>query len=108
MAPAPLRVAQNLLRISPDDLHAPVPTGLEASARDALYPSEPYCEAEPTVREWLRECVPTRAGVAEYARGLFPFVGWVPRYNLRWLFGDAIAGESSDGDGSYNTGVAVY
>ena len=99
MAPAPLRIARKLLSINPDDLHAPVPPGLETSARDALYPSEPYAEVEPTVGEWLRECIPTKAGVVEYVRGLFPFVGWVPRYNLRWLLGDAIAGEFTDGKG---------
>ena len=93
MAPAPLQfLARKLLRIDTHDLRASVPPGLESSARDALYPSEPYSEAEPTVGEWLRECVPTNAGAAEYLRGLFPFVGWVPRYNLRWLLGDAIAG----------------
>ena len=87
------RLAHKLLHIDPDDRYAHVPKDLETRARDAICPAEPYVEGEPTVAEWLWECVPTKEGAAGYVRDLFPFAQWVPRYNLRWLFGDAIAGE---------------
>lgn len=29
--------------------------------------------------------------VIEYVKSLFPFINWVPRYNLTWLVGDLIA-----------------
>lgn len=96
MATAPThRLARKLLHIDPNDRYAHVPKDLETRARDAIAPAEAYVEGEPTVAEWLRECVPTRHGAAGYVRDLFPFAQWVPRYNLRWLFGDAIAGELS-------------
>lgn len=88
------KLTRKLPNIAPDDRYAHVPKDLEARARDALYPAEPYVENDLTVAEWLRECVPTKGGAARYARELFPFVHWIPRYNLRWLFGDAIAGQS--------------
>ncbi|KAF1839318.1 sulfate permease [Decorospora gaudefroyi] len=51
-----------------------------------------YVEDDPSVSEWFRELVPTSQGIAEYVRDLFPSAQWVPRYNLHWLLGDAIAG----------------
>ncbi|KAF2010809.1 sulfate permease-like protein [Aaosphaeria arxii CBS 175.79] len=51
-----------------------------------------HIEDDPSVREWLRDQVPTRAGAARYARNLFPSVGWTRRYNVHWMLGDAIAG----------------
>jgi sodium-independent sulfate anion transporter 11 len=29
--------------------------------------------------------------VVNYVRSLFPFLDWLPRYNLTWLGGDLIA-----------------
>lgn len=33
----------------------------------------------------------TPSKVLEYVKSLFPFIQWVPRYNLTWLGGDLIA-----------------
>ncbi|KPI37894.1 Sulfate permease 2 [Cyphellophora attinorum] len=52
----------------------------------------PYYEPEPTVGEYLRTLAPTKRGVATYIHDLFPSAQWLPRYNWRWLLGDAIAG----------------
>jgi sodium-independent sulfate anion transporter 11 len=60
-------------------------------ARDTI--GETYLEEDPSVAEWFVSLVPTKAHVAQYMRNLFPSAGWIPRYNLHWLFGDAIAGE---------------
>lgn len=57
---------------------------------------EPYYEEEPTVKEWLLQFKPSRAGGARYIKSLFPFWNWIFHYNLQWLTGDIIAGESSN------------
>lgn len=63
----------------------------EAAARAGI--SDPYFEHEPSVLEELRQHLcPTAQGTINYLRSLFPFIGWLPRYNRRWLLGDAIAG----------------
>lgn len=51
-----------------------------------------YLERDPTAKEWVLRHWPTRHSVARYIRSLFPFVGWLPRYNTTWLLGDAIGG----------------
>ena len=51
-----------------------------------------YLEEDPTVAEWARDCVPSRADVADYVRTLFPSASWIRRYNLHWMIGDVIAG----------------
>lgn len=41
---------------------------------------------------WLRGNVGNvKENVIEYLLGLFPFLQWMPRYNLQWLIGDLIA-----------------
>jgi sodium-independent sulfate anion transporter 11 len=57
--------------------------------------ADTYVEEEPTVADWLREVVPTGAGVLQYFRNLFPFTRWITRYNLQWLYGDLVAGKTS-------------
>jgi hypothetical protein len=52
----------------------------------------PYYEPEPTVSEYLQTLVPTRRDISTYIHDLFPSAQWLPRYNWRWLLGDAIAG----------------
>lgn len=54
--------------------------------------ADTYLEAEPTVAEWLRDLPPTGPGVLHYLIDLFPFVGWITRYNVQWLFGDLVSG----------------
>ncbi|KAJ4138619.1 hypothetical protein NW768_002469 [Fusarium equiseti] len=51
-----------------------------------------FFEAEPTVAEELKQCIPTKEGTLRYLTSLFPCFGWLPRYNWRWLVGDSIAG----------------
>ena len=53
-----------------------------------------YVEGEPTVGEWIRHITPTGAGIGRWAYSLFPFVHWITRYNLQWLYGDLVAGKS--------------
>jgi sodium-independent sulfate anion transporter 11 len=53
---------------------------------------DPFFEAEPTVAEELKQCIPTADDSLRYLKSLFPCFGWLPRYNWRWLVGDSIAG----------------
>lgn len=60
----------------------------------ALYDDGSFVEEEPSVKEALFELFPTIPGILNYLKALFPFVGWIFHYNLTWLLGDVIAGES--------------
>ena len=51
-----------------------------------------YVEEEPTVAEWFQSVWPSRRAWAQYVRDLFPFVKWLPFYNLQWFYGDLVAG----------------
>jgi sodium-independent sulfate anion transporter 11 len=55
--------------------------------------ADTYVEEEPTVAEWFRDITPTKAGVFQYFKNLFPFTHWITRYNLQWLYGDLVAGK---------------
>ncbi|KAJ5219317.1 uncharacterized protein N7498_001416 [Penicillium cinerascens] len=51
-----------------------------------------YNEPEPTSIEWIRETAPSGRQLINYLISLFPFLNWIGRYNLQWLFGDLVAG----------------
>jgi sodium-independent sulfate anion transporter 11 len=51
-----------------------------------------YNEPEPTSIEWIREITPSGRQFVNYLISLFPFLNWIGRYNLQWLFGDMVAG----------------
>ncbi|KAJ6445840.1 sulfate permease [Purpureocillium lavendulum] len=55
-------------------------------------PTDRFIEERVATSEWIRDQLPSPAGVVGYARSLFPCLGWLPHYNLRWLTGDIIAG----------------
>jgi len=52
-----------------------------------------YIESEPSTKDFVRGLLPTRTGIINYLKELFPFVNWIFHYNLTWLLGDIIAGE---------------
>lgn len=83
-------LAKKVLKIDRRQRYRRQPRELVDRAREAV--THPFLEEEPTVREWLRSFAPTRHGAAKYLRSLFPSSRWLPRYNRRWLLGDAIAG----------------
>ena len=49
-------------------------------------------EAEPTVHQAIKDLRPSGRACVSYFKRLLPSTNWVPRYNLRWLLGDGIAG----------------
>ncbi|CAI4213127.1 unnamed protein product [Parascedosporium putredinis] len=87
-----LDMATKALGIQTNDRYTKLSKDLEDRARQDLQPEGVYVEEEPTLREVFRELKPTKEGVVNYARELFPCTQWIPRYNLRWLTGDLIAG----------------
>ena len=56
--------------------------------------ADTFVEQEPTTREWLGEVLPTPRTFVNWAYHLFPFTHWIDRYNVQWLIGDLIAGQS--------------
>jgi sodium-independent sulfate anion transporter 11 len=56
--------------------------------------ADEYVEDEPTVAEWFREVTPNGRDVFHYFKSLFPFLSWITRYNLQWLYGDLVAGKN--------------
>jgi sodium-independent sulfate anion transporter 11 len=53
-----------------------------------------YRESEPTTAGFFRERIPTTGGAVAYLKSLFPFLSWIFHYNVTWLIGDLVAGES--------------
>lgn len=53
---------------------------------------ETYFEREPTISRYIKEQLPGRKDAIEYSKSLFPFIYWMPNYNLQWLIGDLVAG----------------
>ncbi|CAI5759488.1 unnamed protein product [Candida verbasci] len=52
-----------------------------------------YNEKEPTVLEWFQYVFADPLGKAlHYLRSLFPILNWIFHYNLKWLYGDLVAG----------------
>lgn len=69
------------------------PSDAVRSAATSLESVELYEEEDVTVKEWLQETlVPSKDGVLNYFRSLFPFWSWIFHYNVIWLIGDVIAG----------------
>lgn len=54
--------------------------------------SDSFIEGSPTTSEWLHEQLPSQADTLDYIKSLFPFLSWLPHYNLQWLAGDVVAG----------------
>ena len=59
--------------------------------------ADTYVEEEPTTGEWLRDHIPSGRTLGHWAHSLFPFVHWIDRYNLQWLYGDLVAGKLPTG-----------
>lgn len=60
----------------------------------SIQTADSFIEEQPTVKEVLAGLVPTRRGILNYILSLFPFLSWIGFYNVQWLIGDLVAGES--------------
>ncbi|KAF4581163.1 sulfate permease [Ophiocordyceps camponoti-floridani] len=54
--------------------------------------SDDFVDSDASSSEWLRDQLPSPDGVRCYFTSLFPFLGWVPHYNVQWLAGDVVSG----------------
>ncbi|OXG89494.1 solute carrier family 26 (sodium-independent sulfate anion transporter), member 11 [Cryptococcus neoformans Gb118] len=84
-----------------EDLPAPMSPDVKPGFRPEMVKSKVkhyfgYTETTPetiSVFDWARSQTPALGpGIKAYILSLFPFIQWVPRYNLTWLFGDLVAG----------------
>ncbi|CAM1511656.1 Fc.00g091690.m01.CDS01 [Cosmosporella sp. VM-42] len=85
-------ITYKVLGIDVNERYAKLPQDLDTRAKETLHPADIYLEDEPTVGEWARESIPSRASILQYGQSLFPFAGWITRYAWIWLLGDIIAG----------------
>ncbi|KAK7756694.1 hypothetical protein SLS62_001135 [Diatrype stigma] len=53
-----------------------------------------FIEQPPTTAEWLASGTPSTDDVVDYIKSLFPFISWLPFYNVQWLLGDLVADDS--------------
>jgi solute carrier family 26 (sodium-independent sulfate anion transporter), member 11 len=94
-------ITKKLLHIDPKERYRCQPKGLAQRAKIAGI-ARVYCEHEPSASEFVGNLVPNKREAFQYARGLFPSVGWIRRYNARWLLGDTVAGKIAHSDSTYN------
>ncbi|CAL8575363.1 hypothetical protein XPA_001291 [Xanthoria parietina] len=98
MAPGSMatRAGHGLAKVLGIKLHYRNPQGLDDLSRgESVYSvssADTYVEHEPSTGEWVRSIVPSGRGLLLWAYNLFPFVHWIGRYNLQWMYGDLVAG----------------
>lgn len=81
-----------LIDLTPADIARDPPHIRGQDRAGSITESDSFIEEEPTVMGWVGELQPTGSGIVEYLLSLFPFVSWIHRYNLKWLYGDMVAG----------------
>lgn len=81
-----------LIDLTPADLARDPPHVRGQDRTESIAESDSFIEEEPTVLAWVGELQPTGSGIIQYVLSLFPFVSWIHRYNLKWLYGDMVAG----------------
>lgn len=91
-------VTTKVLGIDVNERYSSLPPNLESRARHVLGSAHVYLEEEPSVIEWFDGLTPDWAGVVDYVHDLFPSASWIRRYNVRWLAGDMVAGQSHHPD----------
>ncbi|KAH6608784.1 sulfate permease 2 [Trichoderma cornu-damae] len=58
----------------------------------SIQSSDSFIDGPPTTSEWLHQQLPSQDEARGYVKSLFPFISWLPHYNLQWLAGDVVAG----------------
>lgn len=83
----------NLIGIRPNYRDPAAEQATRGESGYSISTGDTYVEEEPTALEWIRHIAPTGPGIGRWAYSLFPFVHWIDRYNLQWLYGDLVAGK---------------
>lgn len=91
------RVGHGLAKVLGIKLHYRNPTAANITRGESVFSvssADTFVEQEPSSAEWLRQIFPNFQQLGLWAYHLFPFVHWIDRYNVQWLYGDLVAGES--------------
>lgn len=89
------KVGHGLAKFFNIELQKPQPYEDEVTRGESVYSTDTFVEEPPTAGEYFRELTPSGKEVFEYIKSLFPFLYWIGKYNMQWLAGDLVAGESS-------------
>ncbi|KAL9098273.1 MAG: hypothetical protein Q9163_006044, partial [Psora crenata] len=94
--PVMTRVGHGLAKFLGIKLQYRNPTGTDSVTRGesvfSVSTADTFVEEEPTVYDWINKITPTPRAILRWFYHLFPFVHWIGRYNLQWLYGDLVAG----------------
>lgn len=92
------KVGHGLAKVLGIKLQYRNPTGQEGLTRgESVYSvssADTFVDQEPTSLEWISSVAPTGHTFTHWLYSLFPFTHWIGRYNVQWLIGDLIAGQS--------------
>lgn len=91
------RVGHALAKVLGIKLHYRNPTAANTTRGESVFSvssADTFVEQEPSSAEWFRQIFPNFRQLGLWAYSLFPFVHWIDRYNVQWLYGDLVAGES--------------
>ena len=93
------KVGHGLAKVLGIKLQYRNPTGQDPVTRGesaySVSTADTYVEEEPTTLEWINHTLPKPTLFVHWFISLFPFINWIDRYNLQWLYGDLVAGECS-------------
>lgn len=88
------KVGHGLAKFFSIELQKPQPYEDEVTRGESVYSTDTFVEQPPTAGEYFRELAPSGKEVLSYIKSLFPFLYWIGKYNMQWLAGDLVAGES--------------
>ena len=88
------KVGHGLAKFFNIELQKPQPYEDEVTRGESVCSTDTFVEEPPTAGEYFRELTPSGKQVLAYIKSLFPFLYWIGKYNMQWLAGDLVAGES--------------
>jgi hypothetical protein len=88
------RIGHGLAKFFNIELQNPQPYEDEVTRGESVCSTDTFVEEPPTAGEYFRELAPSGNEVLAYIKSLFPFLSWIGKYNMQWLAGDLVAGES--------------
>lgn len=95
MASTSTKIGHGLAKVLGIHLNENGPQEDPVSRGESVYTvssADTYVEHIPTTMDWINEMTPSGQDVLHYLASLFPFIKWLPMYNVQWLIGDLIAG----------------
>ena len=100
MTDARTKIGHGLAKFFNIELQKPQPYEDEVTRGESVCSTDTFVEEPPTAGDYFRDLAPSGKQVLAYTKSLFPFLYWIGKYNLQWLAGDLVAGESRAHPGS--------